>query len=182
MTFKGKKLAFVDIETTGTNPWKHEIIELGCLIAKQNDDGSFAVLGEFEVKIKPERIEDAEPEALRINGYDEAQWLFAHTMEEALKLMAQKIDGEATFIAHNVTFDYSFLVNAYGRLGVKEPFFHKYDTLTMAMMKYRFDEEVQRLSLKALCEKFGIKNEKAHTALADVRATFEVFKKLIARN
>lgn len=178
---KGKKLAFIDIETTGTNPLKHEIIELACLLAKQNEDGTFSTLSEFEVKVKPEHIETAEPEALRINGYDESQWLFAHSLEEALKLLNQKIDGEATFIAHNVTFDYSFIVNAYSRLGMKEPFFHKYDTLTMALVRFRNSEETQRLSLKALCEKFGIVNEKAHTAMADVRATFEVFKRLMSK-
>jgi len=177
---KGKKIAFVDIETTGVDPYKHEILEIGCLVAKQNDDGSFVMIEEFEVKVKPEHIENAEPQALRINGYDEANWMFAHTLEEALRLMNQKLGDDATMIAHNITFDYSFIINAYSRLGMKDPFFHKYDTLTMAMMRFKDEEDTQRLSLRALCEKFGIKNEKAHTALADVRATFEVFKRLMA--
>lgn len=181
MIMKGKRLAFVDIETTGTDPLKHEIIEIGCLVARQNDDGTFASVDEFEVKVKPEHIETAEPAALRINGYDEGQWLFAHTLEEALKLLAQKVGEDATMVAHNITFDYSFLVNAHSRLGLSDPFFHKYDTLTMALMKFKDEEDVQRLSLRALCERFGVKNEKAHTALADVRATFEVFKKLVAK-
>jgi DNA polymerase III epsilon subunit-like protein len=30
-----------------------------------------------------------------------------------------------------------------------------------------------------LCVRFGIKNEHAHTALSDARATFELYKKLI---
>ncbi len=178
---KGKKLAFIDIETTGTNPFKHEILEIGCLIARQNDDGTFEAVEEFEVKVQPEHIETAEPEALRINGYDESQWLFAHTLEESLKLLNQKLGGSATMIAHNITFDYSFIINAYSRLGMEDPFFHKYDTLTMALMKFKDEEDMQRLSLRALCERFNIKNDKAHTALADVRATFEVFKKLMAK-
>jgi DNA polymerase III epsilon subunit-like protein len=36
-----------------------------------------------------------------------------------------------------------------------------------------------KLSLRALCEKYGIENKKAHSAFADAYATFEVFKKLL---
>ena len=178
---KNRKLAFIDIETTGTNPIKHEIIEIGCLIAKQNDDGSFVMTDEFDIKVKPEHIETAEREALRINGYHESEWVFAHTLDEALKLINEKTGGDATMIAHNLSFDHGFLWNAYSNKGIKEPFFHKFDTLTMAMMKFKDEEDMQRLSLRALCEKFGVRNEKAHTALADIRATFEVFKHLMKK-
>lgn len=178
---KGKRLAFIDVETTGTDPSKHEIIELGCMIAKMNDDGTFSMVEEFDVKVQPQHIETAEPEALRINGYNEAEWMFAHTLSEALDLLTKKAGEDATMIAHNITFDYSFIVNAYGSLGLRDPFFHKYDTLTMAMLRFKDEPEVQRLSLRALCERFGIKNENAHTALADVRVTFEIFKRLMGK-
>jgi hypothetical protein len=55
------------------------------LIAKQNDNNEWVVVEEFEFKVKPEHIETAQPEALRINGYDESAWMFAHTQEEALQ-------------------------------------------------------------------------------------------------
>jgi DNA polymerase III epsilon subunit-like protein len=46
-------------------------------------------------------------------------------------------------------------------------------------MRFRKDPNMNNFSLRELCERLGIKNEKAHTALADIRATFEVFKKLM---
>lgn len=178
---KGKKLAFIDIETTGTNPMKHEIVEIGCLIAKQNDDGTFVELESFEVKVKPEHIETAEPEALRINGYDESAWMFAHTQKEALTMIAQKCDG-CVMVAQNVAFDYSFLVNAFHTYDVKDPFFYaKLDTIPMAYLRFRKDPEMNSYTLRSLCEKYGIKNEKAHTALADIQATFEIFKKIMGQ-
>lgn len=176
---KGKKLAFIDIETTGTNPYKHEITEIGCLLAKQNDDGTFSTIEEFEVKVKPEHIETAEPEALRVNGYDEAQWLFAHTQKEALTLVSQKCEG-AVMVAQNVSFDYAFLAVAFGKYEVKDPFFYaKLDTIPMAYLRFRNDPTMDSFTLRALCEKYGIKNDKAHTAMADIRATFEVFQKIM---
>ena len=57
---KNKNLAFIDIETTGLSPEKHEIIEIGIVIAKQQDGIVGDVLEEIELKIKPERIDEAE--------------------------------------------------------------------------------------------------------------------------
>ena len=176
---KGKRLAFVDIETTGTNPFKHEIIELGCLIAKQDEKGEWVMVEEFEYKIKPEHIETAEQEALRINGYNETDWMFAHSLEEALTVLSQKCDG-CVMVAQNVSFDYSFLAVAFGKKNIKDPFFYaKLDTIPLAYMRFRKDPTMTSFTLRELCERLGVKNEKAHTALADIRATYEIFKKLM---
>lgn len=178
---KGKKLAFIDIETTGTDPLKHEVIEIGCLLAKQLDDGTYVMLEEFEMKVKPEHIETAEQEALRINGYDEGNWMFAHTQKEALTVISQKCEG-CVMVAQNVSFDYSFLAVAFSTYGVKDPFFYaKLDTIPMAYLRFRKDPEMTNFTLRTLCEKYGIKNDKAHTALADIRATFEIFKKIMGQ-
>jgi DNA polymerase III epsilon subunit-like protein len=88
---KGKKIAFIDLETTGLNPYTHEIIEIGCLIAKQNENGEWIPTDEFEFKVKPEHIETAQQDALRINGYNETDWMFGHSLEEALKTLSQKM-------------------------------------------------------------------------------------------
>lgn len=178
---KEKKLAFIDIETTGTDPLKHEIVELACLLAKRNEDGSYTELETFECKVKPEHIETADKEALRINGYDESTWLFAHTQQEALKLVSEKCDG-CVMVAQNVSFDYSFLAVAFSKYGVKDPFFYaKLDTIPMAYLRFRKDPDMTSFTLRSLAEKYGIKNEKAHTAMADIRATFEIFKKIMGQ-
>jgi len=176
---KGKKLAFVDLETTGLNPHKHEIIEIGCLIAKQNDTGEWVVSEEFEFKVQPEHIETAEPEALRINHYDESTWMFGHSQQEALKTLSKKCDG-CVMVGQNVSFDYAFLATKFGKYDIADPFFYaKLDTISLAYMRFRKDSEMTSFTLRELCEKLGVQNNKAHTALADIRATFEVFKKLM---
>ncbi|HQV64656.1 MAG TPA: 3'-5' exonuclease [Candidatus Paceibacterota bacterium] len=176
---KGKRLAFVDLETTGINPFTHEIIEIGCLIAKQNDNNEWVVVDEFEFKVKPEHIETAQQDALRINRYDESAWMFAHTQEEALKTLSQKCEG-CVMVGQNVSFDYAFLATKFGKYNIKDPFFYaKLDTISLAYMRFRKDETMTSFTLRELCERLGIKNEKAHSALADIRATYEIFKRLM---
>lgn len=180
---KKHNLAFIDLETTGLDPDKHEIIELGCVVVRQipraGRGADLEVLSEFETKVKPERLEVAEPEALRVNGYNDADWLFAASLDQALKAMNEKIDG-AIMISHNITFDWSFLRNAF--LKTKVPYRMssvRLDLMSMAFAKLYHQEEVQRFNLRFLCEYFGIKNEQAHTALSDIRASLQVYKKLL---
>ncbi len=174
-----KTLAFLDVETTGTNVSKHEIIEIGVVIAKPQEDGTHTIVSEHEWKVKPERIEDAEPAALRVNGYDPAQWMFAHTLEQAMQELAKVADG-AVMVAHNVGFDNSFIAKAFGDTGVKNTMFYScLDTISLAVAKLQKNPRVQRYTLRSLCELFNINNERAHTALADARATFEVYQCLM---
>ena len=57
--------------------------------------------------------------------------------------------------------------------------YHKLDVLTFAFAKLYDKPDAQKFSLRALCRYFDIKNEKEHSALADIRATLEVYKRLI---
>ena len=174
-------LAFVDIETTGFLPGEHEMIELGVVLVRQiGDEGKeFEVIEEFEMKIKPEHIETANPQSLKVNGYDPAQWIFANTLTEAMKVFGAKT-RDAIFVAHNVTFDYSFIEKAFETTGVvNEMFYAKLDTISMAYAKLHKNPRAEKFRLQKLCEFFGIENSKAHTALADARALFEVYKKLM---
>jgi len=83
-------------------------------------------------------------------------------------------------VAHNASFDYSFIEKTFEECDIENKMFYAcIDTLTLAIAKLKDDKDVTRYTLRAMCEHFGIKNEKAHTALADVRATFEMFKKLM---
>lgn len=171
-------LAFVDIETTGLDHEKNEIIELGVVLAKLKD-GELEVTDTIDMKITPKHIETAEAVALRVNGYNEADWLFSVSIESAMETFVKKTDG-AVFVAHNVTFDYGFIEANLKRLGMENKFhFYIMDTLSIAFATLHNNSDLGKLSLRALCEKYGIENKKAHSAYADAFATYEVFKKLL---
>lgn len=180
---KKRNLAFIDLETTGLNPTKQEIIEIGCVVMRQAQcagrGAKLEVVSEFEFKVKPEHLELAEPEALRINGYNDADWLFAASLEQAMKALVEKTEG-AIMISHNITFDWAFLQYAFAKTKLPNKMSPvRLDLMSMAFAKLYHDEKVQRFNLKALCDYFGITNEKAHTALADIKASIEIYKKLL---
>lgn len=171
-------LAFIDVETTGLSAEKHEIIELGLVLARMKD-GVLTVVDELDIKIQPKHIETAEPQALRVNGYNEADWLFATSLEEVMRVFGEKTKG-AIFVAHNVTFDYAFIEKAFEKTGVENGMhYHKIDTISLAFGILHHQDDISKLSLRVLCEKYGIENKKAHSAFADSYALYEVFRKLM---
>lgn len=171
-------LAFVDVETTGTDPAVHEIIELGVVLTRLKDD-VLTVIDTLDIKISPTHLENADPVALRVNGYNEADWVFASSLADAMKTFADKTEG-AVFIAHNALFDYGFIEAAFKGTGVENNMhFQRLDTLSIAFGVLHNQDDLGKLSLRALCEQFGVENKKAHSAYADAYATYEVFKKLL---
>ena len=178
-----QKLAFIDVETTGLDITRHEIIQIGAVIVSQDgeidDKFKFTVLEELELKVKPERIEDADKTALRVNGYSPDDWVFAYTLPEAMKMFAEKTEG-CIMVAHNMAFDFAFITKAFSDTKVENKMhFHKLDTISIAYAKAQRKEDINRFSLRSLCEFFGIENKNAHTALSDCRATHAVFEKLV---
>ena len=168
-------LAFVDIETTGLNLREHEIIEIGCILTTP----ALKVIEEFELKIKPEYIENADPVALKVNHYNEKDWESALNLEKAMKIFSKKVK-DCIMVGHNVAFDAGFLEYAFNKIGIANTLhYHRLDTISIAWAKLHKDPAFEHFSLREMCVRFDIKNERAHTALSDARATFELYKKLM---
>ena len=167
--------AFIDIETTGLNVLENEIIEIGCVLTTPQ----LEVIEEFELKIKPEHIENADPISLKISHYDPKNWELAHTLSEAMEILSTKVKDHI-MVGQNIAFDSGFLEYAFLKTQKSNPMhYHKLDTISIAWAKLFKNSDLKHFSLREMCLRFGIKNENAHTALADARATFELYKKLM---
>lgn len=180
---KTHNLAFIDTETTGTDPEKHEIIELACIIVRQVErpgrGPSIEILEECEWKIKPKHIETAEEQALRVNGYNEVDWMFAVDREKAMEEFAKKTQS-ASFVSHNLVFDYNFVQKAFDETGVENRMHYaKLDTISMAFARLYDAPQADKFSLRALCELLKVENTNAHTALADTKALVQCYKKMM---
>jgi DNA polymerase III epsilon subunit-like protein len=172
---KKHNFAFLDIETTGLNLIKHEIIEIGCVVTNPE----LTVLEEFELKIKPERIEDADPVSLKVNHYNVSDWKGAYPLDKAMKILSLKVK-DCIMVGQNVAFDSGFLEYAFTKTGIANSMhYHKLDTISLAWAKLHNEPDLEHFSLRELCLRFDIKNENAHTGLGDARATFELYKKLM---
>lgn len=185
------ELYFLDCETTGLSYEKNEPIELSLYRFSTNEQKTWY--------IKPLNTTEISEDALRVNGskLDDLLWKTKEGREkyiEPSKVIADVenwlIDDfhtseERIMCGHNVAFDKAMLENLWKRCNSFEtfPFNKKYiiDTMQIQFLydicKNEFDDA--GYSLFALNKKYGIRNDKAHTAAADTKATVELFNKQI---
>ena len=174
-SYKDFDLAFVDTETTGV-ALDHELLEIGVV---RVNPFNFSVIEEWEAKIKPFNLENADPEAFKVNGYNEEDWKGAISEEEAMKKFLEKTEG-TMLCGHNIVFDWYYIHKALLRYKLSPTFFYKsLDTFAMAWSKLRNETSLKAFSLRELSMYYGIKPEKPHTALDDAKTTYKVFLKLI---
>lgn len=184
----------IDVETTGLDAVKYDVIEL-----------SIQRLSDGEQKtwyIQPTNPNNYEAAALRINGH-KIEDLRHETAEGRKKYMDPKKaiveienwlldDGAPTqlraCVGQNVSFDLEMLRRLWEKCGSLDsfPFGRRYfDTMVIEMI-IDFSREGalsdnNKYNLGSIIKKYGIKNEKAHTADADVRATTAVFQAQVAK-
>lgn len=181
---RGRNFAFIDLEMTGLDLETHEITEIGLVLARYEHQSSGEVimqkLGEYEWKVKPEHLDTADPVALKIAHFDPETWdEEAVPKERALRELTE-LCKDATMVGHNVAFDFSFLEKAFRVNGIENKMhYHKLDTISVAFGLLHEETTLERFSLRELCDYFQIENRKAHTALSDARATYELYEKLM---
>lgn len=169
-------LVFVDLEMTGLDLSK-EIIEIGFVKAKAK---TFEVLTEKDIKIKPVAIEQADPEALLVNGYDPAEWEHEGvSVEEGISEFLKHTEN-AMLVGHNLLIDWMFLQKTIESAGKKPNYFYKgLDTVSLAWAVLQNEPEIKKFSLEELSRHFGIDEGRKHRAIDDARTTYQAFLKLV---
>jgi len=182
---------FIDTETTGLDHRRHEVISVGILEVKEVRTGErldYEVIAEHEVKIKPERLDTADPIAFKINKFKPEDWADALTGQGAFEILGPILErpdandpkiNDVSVAGHQVHFDVLMLAAFFARFGVTWNPRHALDTYTLSRKVLRGDIVLESYALRSLCEYYDIENEKAHTALSDARACYELYKKLM---
>ncbi|CAM4493694.1 3'-5' exonuclease [Corallococcus exiguus] len=173
-----RTLAFIDLETTGLDASRHEVLEVAIL---RVDARSLTVLAEYEARVQPTRLADADPAALAVCGYSDEEWRDALPLEEVLATVTPLLTG--TLVAgHNTSFDWGFLVEGYRRTELPLPSvdYHRLDTASLAWPLLATGE-VESLSLNALARRFGLHRPSPHRAMADARCALELARCLAVR-
>jgi len=171
-TVDESQVAFLDLETTGLDPIKHEIWEIG-LIVDSN---------EYEWQL-PVRVGGADSAALRINRfYERVKPLseVSHNGMEAAFLIA-KLTAGRHIVGAVPSFDVGFL----------EPWLRSYNYCpawshrlicveTLAAGAY----QIMPCGLSKIAERAGIDIEtgQAHTALGDARTARAVFRAIYSHD
>jgi DNA polymerase-3 subunit epsilon len=181
ISLKSKPRAVIDLETTGLNPLIQEVIEVGILKdSKVNewDSPTEKGLDCLNLKIRPSRIDQADPKALQVNGYKAENWKDAISFQEAALRINEFLKGCVIF-GYNVKFDMGFLEALFKEAGVKPSWgYHHIDVLALAYEQLA-PCGLEQLSLKAVCEFLGIPPEPdVHRAINGAQRCLQVLEKL----
>jgi DNA polymerase-3 subunit epsilon len=161
----------LDTETTGLDPSKNRIVEIGAIeLMNHVPTGRH-----FHKYINPEM--DIPAEATNVHGITNERVakepVFAEIAAEFIEFA-----GDAKFVIHNAEFDMGFLNAEFARLGFeKMPMSRAIDTVRMARQKFPGSPA----SLDALCKRFEIDNthRTLHGALLDADLLAKVYLELI---
>jgi len=159
----------IDLETTGLNPYRHEIIEIGA--------SAFSLAGiteDFSVLVKPEKKMDPKARAIHQISVEEIAQN-AVPLAEGLQAFV-KFLPDGAWVFHNAPFDLAFLKQAFQAVKLPWPQRSYYDHLQLSR-KLR-PERVSH-SLESIKKEIGIDTGKAHRALADAQATALAFTNLL---
>lgn len=173
-----QKIALTDLETSGDVPGVHEILEIGLVVF---DLETFEIKDTLDLKVKPERIENAIKAALDYNGYTPEKWKGASSLEDVIRQYGEKTK-DCIFCSYNVSFDWGFINEAFYNAKIENPMstlanHDRLDLLTMAWMKGLKEEG--SLSLKTACKLFDIPSEPdPHSALNGAMTAYKLFRKL----
>lgn len=171
-------ITFIDTETTGLDLIDHDVIDFAALqVGWDRDSNSFNIISQFTTKIRSDNMAKASPQALKMNHYNESDWIQAPYGFEVAPTIKHIINRSLMVVGQNVVFDYRFVNKIFDNSNRERPDWGKYfDTKHMADQLVH-DKKLKKSSLDYVCKHFKIKNiGRPHTAMCDVLRTAELFK------
>lgn len=155
----------VDVETTGLDPRKDVIVEIGAVKVRRG-----LIVEEFDTLVSIER--PIPPEAQRVHRITSEMLDGAPRIDHALPQL-WAFAGDGALVEHSMrAFDVAFLEQAQGA-PLTAPFVN---TCTLSRRLFPFQRSH---SLEQCCTRFAITNNQKHRALSDARATAHLLIKLL---
>ncbi len=163
------EFAVVDIETTGSTPQSAGITEIAIVI-----HNGVEVTGKFVTLINPRH--KIPPFIVNMTGISDEMVAGAPLFEEVAPQIFNLLNGRV-FVAHNVSFDYSFV----HYLLVKSGFQWSAPKLCTIKLSRRVFPGLVKYGLGSLTRDLGIKIEGRHRAWGDAAATAQVLTMAIEK-
>ncbi len=156
-----------DLETTGFSPVNNRIIEIGAVRVENGKiTDKFSTFVNPQVPI-PMRIED-------LTHINDAMVMDSETIEEILPKFLKFCEG-AVMVAHNASFDMSFITENCKRQGIDREF-TSVDTVALARVLL---PQLNRYKLDTVAKALQVPLESHHRAVDDAGCTAEIFVKFI---
>lgn len=167
------RLAFVDVETTGSSPERERVTEIGVVVV--DFDGADARVSEWSSLVNPGVPIPAEIQWL--TGITNDMVRDAPAFSDLAQDLYDRLDG-AVFVAHNARFDYGFLRAEFNRAGLN---FLAKTLCTVRLSRHLYPDRAPH-TLDAIIERFGLGGEQRHRALGDARVLWRLLQKLAERH
>ena len=162
---ENKSFVAIDLETTGLDFEKDEIIEVALVRFENGVEGE-----SVDYLVKPTSV-TLRPFIESLTGISNADLENA----EPFAAVAQKIYsfiGDLPIVAHNAMFDSKFLKQTFAKVGISFDNHPVWDSLTVSRIAY---QNVPNHRLDTLVQELGIERSRAHRALPDAIACGELF-------
>jgi DNA polymerase III epsilon subunit family exonuclease len=180
-----KFIAF-DLETTGLEAAKNEIIEFGAIKFTVEMKGNMLVpkkIGEFQSLVKPNML--IPEEATKINHITNAMVETAPVVNDVLRKFTQFCGQDTFWVAHNANFDAGFLKVAYKNNPQFMPTSPIFDSLKIArtllsVQTYKLGELAKILKSQGQVN-LSLESADLHRALYDCEVLAEVFIALLRK-
>lgn len=164
--FSTNKFAFIDVETTGGNPQRDRIIEIGIVVYERGKQTKT-----YSSLINP--LVYIPSEIRRLTGIDQKEVDKAPLFEEIYSTIKELLDG-AIFVAHNARFDYGFIKHELTRCDYR----YSAKTLCTVKLSRKLFPQYRNHNLDALIERFSLPCTNRHRAYDDALALVYFFKYL----
>ncbi len=181
--FRGYYPVVIDVETAGFNPKTDALLEMAATTLKMDQDGWISIDQTIHFHVEPFEGANIEKAAIEFNGIDPFNPLRGAVSEhdalhETFKIIRKGMKAEdcnrAIVVAHNATFDHSFIMAASERASLKRNPFHPFATFdTAALSGLALGQTVLAKACRAAEIPFD--NDEAHSALYDTERTAELF-------
>ncbi len=153
-----------DLETTGLKAGVNKIIEIGAVKVLNNE-----IVDSVSKLINPEQF--ISPYIQNITNITNEMVENQETIDRYLPTFIEFI-SDLPLIAHNASFDMSFLIYECNKIGHKI----ENDVVDTLHLSRKYNKECKRHNLAYLTEFFNIELKNAHRAYFDALATNEVYK------
>ena len=157
------EIAVVDLETTGYDPDRDRIIEIGAAIMRGPD-----VIDTFTTLVDP--VIPLSAEITKLTGIDDAMLCGAPAPESAVRDLIAFV-GDRDIVAHNARFDRGFVERVAGRHALKGSWLDSLEVTRIGLPRLRSHR------LTDLADAFGVSpSGPAHRAMPDVEALCAVWR------
>lgn len=161
-----ESIAFLDLETTGANPARDRITEIGIIELVEGAPHQWSTL------VNPEA--DIPPFIQSLTGITPDMVADAPTFEKLAPEVMERLKGRV-IAAHNARFDYGFLKASFARLGLE----FRAPTLCTVKLSRRLFPQHHKHNLDSVAARHGLLSDGRHRALADADLLCQFWQKLL---